>query len=138
VDQLRLLILVIIVVFGRCVSNADALMPSWGPNVVCRLRTSRGSPRPSCGALHFCGVLLAPTRTAWLRPLRRSLAPFVQLHLFIFVLLLSAAVSVMLQPHAWAGQMDLLSMSSIAFLMFMSLYFIGYSKQPSGAARAHT
>jgi hypothetical protein len=57
----------------------------------------------------------------------------VQLHLFIFVLLLSAAVSVMLQPHAWAGQMDLLSMSSIAFLMFMSLYFIGYSKQPSGA-----
>lgn len=66
-------------------------------------------------------------------PARRSLAPFVQLHLFIFVLLLSAAVSVMLQPHAWAGQMDLLSMSSIAFLMFMSLYFIGYSKQPSGA-----
>lgn len=64
----------------------------------------------------------------------RSLAPFVQLHLFIFVLLVSAAVSVALQPHAYAGMMDLISMSSIAFLMFMSLYFIGYDKQPSGAA----
>ncbi len=56
-----------------------------------------------------------------------------QLHLFIFVLLISAAVSVMLQPHAYAGQMDLLSMSSIAFLMFMSLYFVAYAKQPSCA-----
>ena len=64
---------------------------------------------------------------------RRSLAPFVQLHLFIFILLVSAAVSVMLQPHAYAGQMDLLSMSAISFLMFMSLYFITYNKQPSSA-----
>lgn len=65
---------------------------------------------------------------------RRELPPFVQLHLFIFVLLVSAAVSVMLQPHRYAGRMDLVSMSAIALIMFMSLYFIAYNKQPSCAS----
>jgi len=61
----------------------------------------------------------------------RELPPFVQLHLFIFVLLVSAAVSVLLQPHRYAGRMDLVSMSAIALIMFLSLYFIAYNKQPS-------
>lgn len=92
------------------------------------MRASRLGTKPPASTLkarHNCSLRhLIPCR---------GLPPFVQLHLFIFVLLISAAVSVMLQPHAYAGQMDLLSMSSIAFLMFMSLYFVAYAKQPSCA-----
>ena len=61
--------------------------------------------------------------------------PFVQLHLFIAVLLASAGVSVALQPHKFAGQMDLLSMTAMSVIMFLSLYYINYAQQPSGAQR---
>ena len=113
----------------QCRASSKAVCP--------RLRAAgRGGGGGSVVGL-YPGQGLQPCTTKLMSSHRlhhRSLAPFVQLHLFIFVLLVSAAVSVALQPHAYAGMMDLISMSSIAFLMFMSLYFIGYDKQPSGAA----
>ena len=59
--------------------------------------------------------------------------PFVQLHLFIFVLLVSAGISVALQPHRFAGSMDLLSMTSMSVIMYLSLYYLNYAQQPSSA-----
>ena len=67
---------------------------------------------------------------------RRNLVPFVQLHLFIFVLLVSAGISVALQPHRFAGSMDLLSMTAMSVIMYLSLYYLNYSQQPSSEARA--
>ena len=60
--------------------------------------------------------------------------PFVQLHLFIFVLLCSAGISVALQPHKFAGQMDLLSMTAISVIMYLALYYLNYASQPSSKA----
>ncbi len=64
---------------------------------------------------------------------RRNLVPFVQLHLFIFVLLVSAGISVALQPHRFAGSMDLLSMTAMSVIMYLSLYYLNYAQQPSSA-----
>jgi len=63
--------------------------------------------------------------------MRRNLVPFVQLHLFIFVLLVSAGISVALQPHRFAGSMDLLSMTAMSVIMYLSLYYLNYAQQPS-------
>jgi hypothetical protein len=50
----------------------------------------------------------------------RSLAPFVQLHLFISVFLLSALVSLLLKPHKFAAALDAFTLSAFALIMFLS------------------
>lgn len=47
-----------------------------------------------------------------------------QLHVFIFVLVLSLAISCILRPLKHAYLMELVSLSAICVIMYLSLYFV--------------
>lgn len=71
---------------------------------------------------------------------RRVWTPFVQLHVFIFVLLLSVAISLWLRPLAFAADLELISLTGFAMIMFLSLYFVDneYSENPPASGRSAT
>jgi hypothetical protein len=57
---------------------------------------------------------------------------FIQLHVFIFVLLLSVLLNEWLRPVLYAGLLETVSLAAMAFIMFLSQYFVDadFSEEP--------
>jgi hypothetical protein len=101
---MRLLVLVVIEVFGRWVTSLPVCLSAC-------LSVGLSACVPACLPACLSSNTLC---------LCRSLAPFVQLHLFIFVFLLSAMVSLLLKPHKFAAVLDAFTLSGFALIMFLS------------------
>ena len=57
---------------------------------------------------------------------------FIQLHTFIFVLLVSVVVNELLRPAQYASKLETISLAAMGFIMFLSLYFVDqdFSEDP--------
>jgi hypothetical protein len=131
VEQMRLLVLVVIEVFGRWVRNLSTCLSACLP--AC-LVVSRSACLPAClsvcppACLSVClsasacvSVCLSVYLPTPYLCLHRSLAPFIQLHLFISIFLLSVMVSLVLKPYKFAATLDAFALSAFALILFLSL-----------------